>query len=543
MKDLSTRARIFALIIIAALPALALAVINTARERAAAEARAHESIQQIAGLVAGHQELVVEAAREVLVALSQIMPELQRDQAHCSQYLANILKNTGGLYHSMGIHNADGSQFCNAVPSNSNVNLSDRSYFRRAMKTGKFSVGDYQIGRITKKAGINFGYPITDRAGNITGVSFLALDLHSFSGVLSAVPIPQYAQLSVLDRNGVVLAGYPEDQRAVGGKFQTARVLETVLANDRGITEESAGGEDRLYAYESVAEKLDGLPALHVLVSIPKAIIYADANKTLARSLMEIVLVTLLLLAGAWYGAELLILRRVRTILGVAGRVRQGDMGARTGMRNTRDEISQVGFAFDRMIRAVQTQSAKLNQVMQELHEQAITDTLTGLFNRRYLREVMERELAGARRRGGSIAMMMIDIDHFKKINDTFGHGAGDLVLRKVGALLKECIRASDIACRFGGEEFALVLPEASLDGASQRAEEIRSAISALDLQYGETALGKITASLGVAFFPGHADSPETLIRAADEALYEAKGAGRDRVVISRGKTPSLLSE
>ncbi len=537
MKDLSTRGRIFALIIIAALPALALAVINTARERAVAEAGARESIQRIAGLVAGHQELVVEAARQVLVALSQIMPDLQRDRAHCSQYLANILKNTGGLYHSMGIHNADGSQFCNAVPSNSNVNLSDRSYFRSTMKTGKFSVGNYQIGRITRKAGINFGYPITDRAGNITGVSFLALDLRSFSGVLSTVSIPQYARLSVLDRNGVVLAGYPEDQRAVGEKFQTARVLETVLANDRGIMKErGASGKDRLYAYESIAEKLDGLPALHVLVSIPKDIIYADANKTLARNLMEIVLVTLLLLAGAWYGAELLILRRVRTILGVAGRVRQGDMGARTGMRNTRDEISQVGFAFDRMIRAVQTQSAKLNQAMQELHEQVITDTLTGLFNRRYLREVMERELAGASRRGSSIAMVMIDIDHFKKINDTFGHGAGDLVLRKVGALLKECIRASDIACRFGGEEFALVLPEASLDGASHRAGEIRSAISALDLQYGENALGKITASLGVAFFPGHADSPETLIRAADEALYEAKGAGRDRVVISRGK-------
>jgi len=118
------------------------------------------------------------------------------------------------------------------------------------------------------------------------------------------------------------------------------------------------------------------------------------------------------------------------------------------------------------------------------------------------------------------------------RINDTFGHEAGDLVLRELGALLRGHIRASDLACRFGGEEFALVLPDASLEGALQEAEAIRGSVKGLDLKYCDQVLGRITASFGVALFPLHADKPDSLLRAADEALYQAKGAGRDRVVM-----------
>jgi diguanylate cyclase (GGDEF)-like protein len=170
---------------------------------------------------------------------------------------------------------------------------------------------------------------------------------------------------------------------------------------------------------------------------------------------------------------------------------------------------------------------------LQDLQEQAITDPLTGLLNRRYLREYLPRELTRVRRNGASLAVIMIDIDYFKRINDTFGHEAGDLVLRELGALLRSHIRASDLACRFGGEEFALVLPDASLEGAMQKAEAIRASVRGLDLKYRDQPLGPIAASFGVALFPLHADKPDSLLRAADEALYSAKGGGRDRVVVS----------
>lgn len=174
-----------------------------------------------------------------------------------------------------------------------------------------------------------------------------------------------------------------------------------------------------------------------------------------------------------------------------------------------------------------------LERTLIGLREQAVTDPLTGLYNRRYLWEFLRREWVRAKRKDESLAVIMLDLDHFKRINDAHGHQAGDFVLVAVAALLRNQIRSSDIVCRYGGEEFALVLPEASLENVRLRAEHIRAAIGRLNLRHQGVPLGRITASLGVALFPHHADSPDSLIRAADEAMYEAKHVGRDRTVFS----------
>jgi diguanylate cyclase (GGDEF)-like protein len=130
------------------------------------------------------------------------------------------------------------------------------------------------------------------------------------------------------------------------------------------------------------------------------------------------------------------------------------------------------------------------------------------------------------------VAVMLIDLDRFKRINDSFGHEAGDVVLKAIAALLKGKVRGSDIACRYGGEEFALILPETGLDAAVRRAEDIRLAIAGLGLSYAEKPMGRITASFGIALFPNHGEHTDTLLRVADMALYAAKGAGRNRVVV-----------
>jgi diguanylate cyclase (GGDEF)-like protein len=126
----------------------------------------------------------------------------------------------------------------------------------------------------------------------------------------------------------------------------------------------------------------------------------------------------------------------------------------------------------------------------------------------------------------------MIDLDHFKRFNDSFGHDAGDLVLKEVAQLLMAHIRGSDIACRYGGEEFVLVLPDTTLEGARRRAEEIGAAVRELKLSLRGKPLGPTTVSIGVGLLPDHVASPEALIRVADEAMYGAKKAGRDRVVM-----------
>ncbi|MHB9092575.1 MAG: sensor domain-containing diguanylate cyclase [Chloroflexota bacterium] len=172
-------------------------------------------------------------------------------------------------------------------------------------------------------------------------------------------------------------------------------------------------------------------------------------------------------------------------------------------------------------------------RLRQTLRDQAIRDPLTGLFNRRYMEETLERELYRCARATRPLSVVMLDVDHFKRFNDLHGHGAGDAVLAALGNYLRTHVRREDIACRFGGEEFALILPDADLEAACGRAEEICLGLRQLALQYRDQPLTNVSVSLGVAAFPQHAGSAEGVMRAADEALYAAKSAGRDQVVVA----------
>ncbi len=166
--------------------------------------------------------------------------------------------------------------------------------------------------------------------------------------------------------------------------------------------------------------------------------------------------------------------------------------------------------------------------------QQSVRDPLTGLFNRRYMEETLEREIRRAARANGPVSIIMLDVDHFKHFNDTFGHEAGDIVLRGIGAVLRAQVRAGDIACRYGGEEFTLIMPVASAEVARQRAEHLRAQVKGLVVHRRGVALGQITVSLGVAAFPVHGDTGETVLGEADDALYQAKRAGRDQVVVAQ---------
>jgi diguanylate cyclase (GGDEF)-like protein len=166
------------------------------------------------------------------------------------------------------------------------------------------------------------------------------------------------------------------------------------------------------------------------------------------------------------------------------------------------------------------------------LRSQSIRDPLTGLFNRRYMEESLERELRRAARNQEGVAVLMLDVDHFKRFNDTFGHQAGDTLLRELGDFLSKRTRGQDIACRFGGEEFVLILTGADVEAARKRADLLREEVSQLTVLHAGHILGKISFSIGISAFPDHAASVVELLDAADKALYRAKTEGRNRVVV-----------
>ena len=167
------------------------------------------------------------------------------------------------------------------------------------------------------------------------------------------------------------------------------------------------------------------------------------------------------------------------------------------------------------------------------LRRQALRDPLTGLFNRRFFDAGLEQEIMRSHRSGYPVSLLILDIDHFKNFNDEYGHEAGDAVLRAIGQLLQTHVRGGDVACRFGGEEFVILMPNAPLESAKARGKQILEAIRGQEIPHQGQLLPSVTASLGVAEFPSHASTADGILEAADNALYKAKRAGRDRMVVS----------
>lgn len=199
---------------------------------------------------------------------------------------------------------------------------------------------------------------------------------------------------------------------------------------------------------------------------------------------------------------------------------------------DTDEVIGQVNGRMDavrQLVQIVALAIATLN-LRAKLENQSIRDALTGLFNRHFMQISLEREMVRAHRRKQIMAVLMLDVDHFKKFNDTHGHAAGDEVLKTFAQVFQNNIRAEDIACRYGGEEFTIILPDTTVSGACDRADSIVSAVSDLKVRFGQQTFDGFGVSIGIAFYPGDGDSSDELLQRADAALYDAKHNGRNQV-------------
>ncbi len=193
-------------------------------------------------------------------------------------------------------------------------------------------------------------------------------------------------------------------------------------------------------------------------------------------------------------------------------------------LRKTREDLRLSEQTLTHRLSDIQDLQAKLQ-------EQATRDPLTGLYNRRFLDAIVDREIARCHRDNQYMVIMMIDVDHFKHVNDTYGHPGGDEVLRALSALLLEKARATDVPCRYGGEEFLLLLPGMTADIAMVRANQWRTGFAEKVTLFGEASI-QATMSIGVAVYPAHGETLQALTRCADQALYRAKAGGRNQVVM-----------
>lgn len=226
-----------------------------------------------------------------------------------------------------------------------------------------------------------------------------------------------------------------------------------------------------------------------------------------------------ILLAGILGGLLITVLGALAMLsIGLGRRLRREIMGHQETVEQLRAANMQLRLQLD-----------EIHQLQERLKEQAVRDPLTGLHNRRYLDETLPRELARAKREGYPLSIIMIDLDRFKQINDTYGHPAGDEVIKALAEILRHGTREGDVACRYGGEEFVVALPRMDPDGARNRADEWRLAIANRTIHHGELCL-QVTLSAGISAFPDHGSEMDTLVQSADLALYLSKHDGRNRV-------------
>lgn len=361
----SLRVRLLFLVLLAVIPALALIFYAAEQQRRSISIEAQQNALRLARLVSANQHDLIEGAHQLLTALAQVPTVRGPDAVACSAFLKNLLGQYP-LYANFGVADLAGDIVCSAVSPKGRLAASDRPWFQQAIQTRDFTVGDYQVGRITGKAAINFGYPIVDPRGQIRGVVFAAVDLAWLHKLAGQTQLPPGATVTVIDRNGVILVRYPGPGNWIGKSIPEDQLSAVRDQTGKG-TMEAVGmdGVRRLYGFTSLAS--GGSADYSVIVGLPTDLAFAPADRILARSVAWLLVVAALALTGAWWGGDWLIVQQVNRLLEATERLSRGDLGTRVSSSSSSGELHQLSCAFDQMAEALQKRENEAKQTQEEI--------------------------------------------------------------------------------------------------------------------------------------------------------------------------------
>ena len=351
--------------------------------------------------------------------------------------------------------------------------------------------------------------------GGIRLVGALAsrVNLHAVADTLRRFAPGETGQIYLMTRTGRLIVSSKGSSRDLMRQGYSRDATNGLLAREGRAVQFPSFTGDRVVGSMRVVPSLDWI----VVSEIPTAEAFRQVAR-LRNVTLGIVLLLLAVVGALAYLLSLLIVQPLNRLAQAAAKVAKGDLDVGLPV-TTGSEVGYLTEVFNDMV-------ARLRDGRTELERLSVTDPLTGLFNRLRMMEVLENEVRRSRRLHHTFSVVMADVDLFKKYNDEHGHPAGDEVLKRVAAIMRDASRDVDFVARYGGEEFLIMLPETELDGAAEFAERIRTKLAKEKLP-----AGKITLSFGVSAFPLHGDTPDQLIAEADAALYLAKRAGADRVV------------
>ncbi|MBU7587182.1 MAG: PAS domain S-box protein [Nostoc sp. TH1S01] len=365
------RIRLVFLVLLAVVPALGLILHSASEQRRTATVEAQEQTLRLARLAANNQKQVIEGTRQLLMILAQLPVVRQGNSAGCNQLLADILKQHSA-YANFAVLNSQGNTICSGVPYSGVGNAKDRTYFQRAVQTRKFAVGDYQIGRSTKKATLNFAYPILDKTGRVQTLIVAALDLGQLNQLAAQVKMPPGSVLSVVDNNGILLVRYPNPHAWVGKSISSDALTMMKNAQGEGIDDvTSLDGVQRIFAFVFIGDNPLN-PDGYIRVGIPKSAVLSNVNSLLFKNLISLGAVTFLAIAAAWIGGDIFFLRQIKSLVQTAKILGSGQLNTRTRLSHLSGEFGQLAQAIDEMAAALEAREmaiTSLSQNMQTLFE------------------------------------------------------------------------------------------------------------------------------------------------------------------------------
>ena len=465
------RRRLLLALVLAMTPFVALVLVQGAEERRHVSQQARVESRRLVRLLAVDHEQLLADARQLLFVLTNV-PAVQRGEDGESARLFRDVLDRYPQYSNLWLARADGTLIASAHPMDLPIEEEERTLLAEAASGSAFVQGPLRIATRRRVPSLDLSH------GTGRGTALVAVvELQWLNREAATAELPVGSSVTVWDASGRILLRHPEPERWVGHQDRDADVLEAILAAGGTGTAEATGvdGVERLYGFARLTGRAQG-GAVYLAVGVPSEQAFGEARRTQRRNLSFLAVVAALAVGVAWLAGDRLVVR-----------------------------------------------------IVKRLQHMAETDPLTTLANRRRLDQIAERELRRSQRFGRPLTLVMVDIDRFKAINDTYGHVVGDTVLQELARRLRTTAREGDLPARFGGEEFAVLLLESGEQEGLRAAERIRSAVASTPFT---TSSGPVTVTIsaGVA---GTTERPTTLaawFEMADRALYRAKAKGRNRV-------------
>ncbi|MBU2498801.1 MAG: diguanylate cyclase [Proteobacteria bacterium] len=467
-----------------------------------------------------------------------LRPRLSRlEKTMANRRLMDYLKSVKEKfidYEELMVIDASGKVVATSFEGETNVTMPQD--WRKRAQARKSIISSPFLDQTHKTGVMVIAEPIAPVHDQFLGVLAAKLNFRGIAEILKNYSLDKTDEIYLINKEGALLvssqplsSGFMEDRL----KKSTAALLyarEAVRLNYS-----SHNGRGVVGTLKKVSQMDFG-----VVAEKEREKAYADISEL--HNLTIALVAGLLLVIGLMaYLLGLTIVYPLNRLISGADKVSAGDLDFDLPVMSG-GEVGHMTRVFNHMVGRLRESRAELDAINEtlrernkELHEISIRDSLTSLYNRRHLMETLSTEVTRSRRYRRPFALLMIDIDHFKQYNDTYGHLAGDDVLRMMAAAFKNSVRGCDYAARYGGEEFAMMLPETGPDGAMQTAERIRTKVEKELFTCDEQTV-KITVSIGISTFPENGDDLNALISSADAALYQAKEEGRNRVILSENK-------